>query len=143
MGVVIHLWRTSGSHVLVCCHGPSAGLQWQTEPNAWNNAAIQTLRMTTDRPIRVREKWHRYKRPLAVDLEGAWAVVSHSSTCAVQAAIAGIPIFCHETSAAAPIGLNDLASIEDPLMPEREEWLASLSWQQWTLDELRAGAWRA
>jgi hypothetical protein len=143
MGIQLKPWRTSGDFILIARQGPSSGTQWQSEPNVWNDDAIHKLARLTDRPVRVREKWHRYKRPLALDLENVWAVISHSSSCAVQAAIAGIPVFCHETSVAAAIGSSDLASIEEPYMPDRGEWLASLSWQQWTLDELRTGTWWA
>jgi hypothetical protein len=142
IGVKLKPWRTSGDHVLVCRQGQSSGKQWRLNPNAWNDAMIGRLAKLTDRPIRIREKVEREHRPLAADLDGAWAVVTHTSTCAVQAVIAGIPVFCAPENAAAAVGCSDLTRIEDPHMPERENWLAALAWGQWTIDELRAGLWQ-
>ena len=144
MGVALKPWRKTGEHVLICRQGSSAGKQWGQKPNAWNDAALGRLTQLpalTHRPIRIREKVERGSRPLAEDLENAWAVVTHTSTCAVQATIAGIPVFCAPENAAAAVGCSDLSRIEDPPMPEREDWLAALAWGQWTIDELRSGVW--
>jgi hypothetical protein len=80
--------------------------------------------------------------PLVGDLRDAWALVPHSSNVAVDAVLAGIPLFVASTSPAAPAGRTDL-DIENPTMPDRESWWASLTCQQFTLREMADGtAWR-
>ena len=66
-------------------------------------------------------------------------LVTHSSTAAVEAVIAGVPVFCEPTCAAAPVGRTDL-DIENPVRPEREAWLAALAWRQFSRDEVSSGA---
>ena len=83
----------------------------------------------------------RESRPLATDLEDAWCVVTHSSTAAVEAVIAGVPVFVEPTCAAAPVGRTDL-DIENPVYPEREPWVAALARRQWSREEVSSGkAW--
>lgn len=142
LGVELKPWRTEGEHILVCRQGPSSGRHLGLHPNLWHNIALATLLEKSKRPIRVREKVERESRPLADDLANAWCVVSHSSTCAVEAAIAGIPVICSPWSAAAPIGCGSFEWLEDLPTPDRRDWLATLAWSQWTIDELAAGDWR-
>ena len=75
--------------------------------------------------------------------KNAWCVVSHSSVAAVEAALLGIPVFAPDTSPASPIANPNLDDIENPLMPDRERWINSLSYAQFHLDEIKDGsAWK-
>ena len=58
---------------------------------------------------------------------------------AVEAACLGIPVFCHEQGPAKPIALTDLSKIESPVRPDRTPWLNTLSYFQFTEQELRQG----
>lgn len=143
IGVRLKPWRKTGSHVLLCLPGPRAGADFGIDMRKWWAEIRATLSQTTDRPIRMRHKKARVLGPpLAVDLEDAWCVVTHSSTSAVSAAIAGIPVFCEPTCAAAAVGRTDL-EIESPATPDdREEWISALAWRQFSWHELRNGmAW--
>jgi hypothetical protein len=91
----------------------------------------------------VRDKVERESRPLADDLENCWCVVTHSSTSAVEAAVAGIPVICTPWCPAWSIATDALERIEAPPMPERRDWLATLAWSQWTMEELASGAWQS
>ena len=72
--------------------------------------------------------------PLAVDLKDCHAVVVHSSNVAVDALLAGVPVFCTVPCAAYRMGYADLSKIESPLYPDdREQWAWNLADQQWTL----------
>jgi hypothetical protein len=141
LGVELKPWRTDGEHVLICRQGPSSGRHLKINPNGWNDIALGRLSKLTKRPIMVREKVARESRPLAEDLQNCWCVVTHSSTAAVEAAIAGIPVICTSWGAAWPIATDALDRIEAPPMPERRAWLATLAWSQWTMEELASGAW--
>jgi hypothetical protein len=133
-------WRKSGRHVVLALPGPTFGRAVGIDVPRWIASIEARLRSATDRPIKVRPK--NSDRPLAADLTNAWALVTHSSNVAVDAVIAGIPVFVAPTSPAAPVGRLDL-TIEDPAMPDREAWWASLNSQQFILPEMANGtAWR-
>lgn len=138
-------WRSTGRHVLLAMPGVHFGAALGIDVPAWCDTIESELRRRTDRPIRIRSRDSR--QPLRDDLHDAWCLVTHSSNVAVDAAIAGIPVFVEPTSAAAPIGrtISDLETVgaEAPAMPGRKQWLRSLASQHFTIAEMASGvAWR-
>lgn len=144
-GKAIDPWRRRGSHVLVCPNSPEHFAQHGLEHDTWLKSTLATLKQHTDRDLRVR--WKRGQRIRIIeDLRGAWACVVYSSAAALDALIAGIPVFVLAPFAAASrMGLSDLAQIEQPIYPDdREPFLWNLAAQQWTLSEIYRGqAWRS
>lgn len=65
-------------------------------------------------------------------------VINHNSGPAVQAAIAGIPIICDPSSLAAPIS-EKWENLENPTLPDRQDWFLKLCHTEWTLPELAEG----
>ena len=65
-------------------------------------------------------------------------VVNHNSGPAVQAAIAGCPIVCNSSSLAYPVS-DSIDHIENPVLPDREEWFLKLCHTEWTLPEIESG----
>lgn len=135
-----------------CKHARSDGLG----PQQWEQEAIAALRKFTDRPICYRPKpndrsarpiagvgYSGPNEPLASALTDCHAVVTHHSNVAIDGAIAGVPSFS-QAGVGTAIGLQDLAQIEAPIYPKhREQWLADITWCQWTVAEMRSGAvWR-
>lgn len=144
LGLSIAPWRAAGRHVLVC--PPSevfAGLMG-FDARRWLDETVQALNRSTDREVRVRTKANAPTKPLAADMAGAWALVTHSSNAAVEALLAGIPVFCTAPCAAQRMGLSDLSLIENPACPDgREPWAWNLAAAQWTLEEMASGlCWR-
>lgn len=138
-------WRTNGAHILICPQSPIYCQMHGFDVMHWIRDVTATLRTYTTRPIRVRWKKQR-DRSIAQDLINAWAVVVYSSAAALDALIAGIPVFVLAPFAAAyRMGLPDLAQIESPVFPDgREPFLWALACNQWTLPEIYTGvAWRA
>jgi len=137
-------WRVAGAHVLICPNSPVHFALHGLDHDAWLAQAVATLRSATDRPLRLR--WKRGNRTLIdEDLRGAWACVVYSSAAALDALIAGVPVFVLAPFAAAyRMGLQDLTRIESPFYPDgREPFLWNLAAQQWTLPEIYKGlAWR-
>src|SRR5688500_6132540 len=132
-------WNKSGRYILVCpptdyfvqahgCHG-------------WLDETLAALRAATDREIVIRQKSKPGEpvAPLDEVLRGAHAVVTHSSNVAIEAVVAGTPVFVSATSAAAPVGLTDLSLIESPAYPDREAWLAHLAYSQFSFEEMQSG----
>lgn len=162
LGINIKPWRKSGNHVLVCPPSRLFGATWGFNADEWLRLTLKTLRKYTDRELRVRAKmsWNDVKPNMAMDimgapeasvrgsldydLAGAWAVVTRSSNTAVEALIAGVPVFCTASCGASAMALSDLTQIESPILPDgRERWAAILASNQWTLSEMRSGlAWR-
>lgn len=138
--VPLREWRRRGKHVLLAMPGVHFGMALGIDVSGWCERIEARLKDATGRPIRIRPRESR--TPLAHDLTGAWALVTHSSNVAVDAVIAGIPIFVEPTSAAAPVGRTDL-DIENAVTPGRKRWLRSLASQHFTIAEMASGeAWR-
>lgn len=134
-------WRRQGKHVLICPPGDvftqaMLGISAQE----WLEDVGAKLAASTDRPLRVRSKAAPSGRPLIEDLQDCHALVTFMSNTAVEAVLAGVPVFTTGRCAAAVMGCSDLAKIETPRYPEdRERWAAVLAANQWTLEEVRAG----
>jgi hypothetical protein len=141
--VVLEPWQRGGRNVLVC--PPTDDFVAAHGCADWLERTLEALQRHTDRPIVVRRKPQpgETMEPFAEALSKAHALVTHSSNVAIDAVVAGVPVFVSPTSAAAPVGLIDLSSIETPAYPDRERWLAHLAYCQFSLDEMRSGAaWR-
>lgn len=143
-GVVIEPWRTGGAHVLVCPPDDKIAALMGFDHHAWLRDVLERLGNNTDRMVIVRPRNHEQMRPLAADLADAWALITWASNAAVEAVIAGVPVFCTGDCAASVMGRSDPINIEYPHRPDdRYEWAAALAANQWTLDEIRSGiAWK-
>jgi hypothetical protein len=110
---------------------------------AWLQNTLTTLERHTDRPLVVREKPPGF---VATDLAQAFqdvhAVVTYVSNMAIDAILAGIPVFVDHKSAARWVGHTDLSAIESPVYPDRIPWLRHLAYCQFTVEEMANGfAW--
>jgi hypothetical protein len=77
---------------------------------------------------------------LAHDLKRAWAVVVFTSNAAVEAVVKGVPLFAGDRGCVAwPVAATDLAEIEAPRRPPREQWGFDLAYAQWNCREMAAG----
>lgn len=146
-------WRISGEHILVAGMGPKGARAEGYPPLGWEQNAVDILRRHTQRPIVYRPKpnWLNppplqgaTMAPMGQSLDDALAnchaVVTHHSNAAVEAITAGVPAFVVE-GCALPMASSDLAKIETPVMPEgRAQWLADVSWVQWSVSEMSSGA---
>lgn len=139
----VRAWRKSGKHVLIC---PNSAVYFQLHGmnvDQWLIDVREQLAQVTDRPIRMR--WKVTGTPIEDDLHDCWAVVVFSSSAAIDALIAGVPVVTLAPFAAtARMGLTDLSKIEHPVYPsDREPFFWNLAYQQWTLQEIFSGmAWR-
>lgn len=148
LGIHLRDWRKSGSHILVA---PSSFTmsQWcgYNSEQHWINATVAELQKHTDRPIKIRMKPRDGKKsgpmvasvPLSEDLKDCWAIVTSCSMAAVEAVVAGVPSFTHTLSPAAPVSYTKLSKIENPHMPDRQAWINTLAYRQFTKIELANG----
>ena len=157
LGLQLQPWRAQGDHVLVCLQRDGGWSMKGTDMTAWTVNTVRRLRELTSRPIVIRaHPKHRidlsvlsdltgvrqslHGTDLTQDLAGAWAAVFYNSSASVAAVLAGIPVFATDDDCVAWRMANpDLAQIEDPKMPAREQWLYDLSAAHWTDAESRGG----
>ena len=156
-------WRTSGRDIIICGQHDKSH-QWRDMPtmSSWVLATIETIRHHTARPIIVRPhprcrfplpelkefKNASYETPQQLqntyddfnfDFHNAWAVINWSSNPATQAVIGGIPIFVGPQSLAWDVANESLTTINEPVMPDRQQWLNDLAYTEWTTEEISQG----
>lgn len=162
LGLGLKPWNTAGEYILICGqHNKS--LQWQDMPSM-SNWFIQTydkIRKHTDRPIIFRphprcrldhiERGLRYverQEPRKIDgtyddfdmyFNNIFCTISWSSNPGIHSIINGVPAFVGPSSIAYPVANNNLANIENPNMPERQQWLNDYAWTEYTVEEIANG----
>jgi hypothetical protein len=129
-------WRKGGRKIVVADTLPD---YWNVRglPENWSQKMAAYLRTRTDRPIVVRQKESTVS--LQDDLRDAHCLVAHGSIAAVEAVVMGCPVFVDKESAAALVGRVGFDDIENPVYPERQQWLNSLAYCQWNEAELCNG----
>lgn len=130
-------WRKGGRHIVIAAPTRTYSRFHRTE--SWIADTIDALARVTDRQLVIRDKEQYQRRPIQKDLEGAHALVTHGSNAAVEAVILGCPVFVHPDSAAALVGQTDIRKIETPIYPDRQPWLNSLAYSQFTEAEMTNG----
>ncbi len=136
--------RTKDGHILMCPAIVGYERTHWFSATQWRRGITKQIRQLTKRKILLRykpgEKGAVVVRPLAADLKNCHALITHDSNIAVEAILAGVPVFITGTSPAQVFGNVDLATIAEPRMDgDRWEWLAILANNQWTLNEIRDG----
>jgi len=134
-------WQKNGRHIVIAA--PTATYSRLHGCENWIAETVTALAKVTDRQLVIRDKEQFRRRPLQKDLEGAHALVTHGSNAANEAIILGCPVSCHPSCAAALVGRTDLSQIEKPAYPDRQPWLNSLAYSQFTEGEVLDGTmWR-
>lgn len=134
-------------------------LQWDGMPpmSEWFELTITRVQEFTDRPIVVRPHPRcliNRQRLTGVTFENPQkipdtydrfdinfdhhCVISHNSGPGIQSAISGTPLICDVSSLAWPVS-SEFGQINDPKLPDREEWFNMILHTEWTVDELKQG----
>lgn len=116
---------------------------------------ITELRKYTDRKIVYRPKpsWQDAvplsgttfsgpQRKIWMELQDAYALVTHGSNAAFDAILNGIPIIILGDGVGKPLARTELKDINNlyyPTPEERYQWCCDLAYCQWTLSEMRSG----
>lgn len=149
-------WRVMGNHILVCLQRDGGWSMKGTDMHQWADQTVRHLRSITRRPIVIRPHpshpmdlsellrlprvTQSNKSTLEKDLSNAWASVFYNSSSSVAAVLAGVPVFADDSDCVAwHVANHDLAKIENPLMPDRSQWLYDLSACHWSDGEARQG----
>jgi hypothetical protein len=159
--VLLQPWRTSGNHVLILCQRPK-GFNMFLDQDTWLEKTVDKIRKHTQRPIMIRmhpgdgtrfkqiEKIQkRYGTSVSISehanireaLVNCWCTVGINSTPNVVSAIEGIPGYVEDSrrSWAADVAFTDLAQIENPPLPDRNEWAHKIANIHWSNQEVVSG----
>jgi len=157
-------WRTDGEYILIAGQHDKS-LQWQTMPRMsnWFLNTYDEIRKHTDRPIIFRPhprcRLEHIERGLKnvyrqeprhvtntyddfdMGFDNVWATISYSSNPGIHSIIEGVPAFVSTHSLAYPAGndIDFLHTIEQPLMPDRTQWLNDYAHTEYTVEEIAAG----
>ena len=164
LGLVCKPWRSNGDFILICGQHDKS-LQWQGMPSMsqWLLDTIDTIRTHSERPILFRphprcplptieNEFKNVYRQQPVQLPNSYddfdmgfdnvhATVSYSSNPGVHSIINGIPAFVGTSSLAYDVAndIDFLHDIENPMMPDRTQWLNDYAHTEYTLDEIAQG----
>lgn len=162
--LVLKPWRTQGEYILVCGQHDKS-LQWQGMPrmSTWFLNIYDEIRKHTDRPILFRphprcrlehiehglrrvvrqepRKRHGTYDDFDMDFYNIHATISHSSNPGIHSIIAGVPSFVSTSSLAYPVAndIDFLHNIENPVMPDRHQWLNDYAHTEYTIQEIEKG----
>jgi len=164
LGISLKPWRTSGNYILICLQRNGGWSMQGLNVIQWMNDTIKKIQKYTDKHIVVRSHPgdKKIKQILKInhknvslstsdklvdDLKGAWATVVFNSSPSVASIIEGVPAFLTdphpENSQSFQVANTDLSQIENPMLPDRQQWVEKLSMCHWTFSELRSGvAWQ-
>lgn len=121
---------------------------WGLDLQSWLDETVTEIQKHSDREILIREKRIRHERQLHDTIwealaDDVYCVVTYNSIAAVEALIAGKPIFALGPNAAHHFAKNNLAEIENPLIPDDDEvrrFFCHLAYCQFTKAEMLNGA---
>ena len=155
-------WRIQGNHILITLQRPLGWSMRGVDLMHWLKRTLSQIRRHTDRPIVLR--WHpgdwkaypNYKptldrfgvtvspqdRHILQDLQNCWAIVCHNSTPSAVAPIEGIPAFITDDpnySQGGDIANTDFSLLENPNLPDREQWIRKLAQCHWSFEDVRSG----
>lgn len=138
-------WNDSGKYILLLAPNPDP-LEYYTgnrDVLNWCLDIKSKILEYTDRKVFIRFKDNIKRRqtdPLIKYLDECYAVVSLQSIACVETIINGIPTFNLAPSCLDALYISDISQIEKPPQPEnRYEWLKSLSYGQFNIEEIENG----
>jgi hypothetical protein len=155
-------WRTSGEFILLCGQHDRSH-QWNMLPtmDRWVLETIENIRHHTDRPIvfrphprcpvnNIENKFKDVIRqnpcqiPNTYDdfdmgFDSIYATVSWTSNPGIHSVIDGIPAYTSPSSLAWDVSIKSLTNINNPPLPDRQQWLNDYAHTEWTVEEIASG----
>ena len=162
LGLSLKPWSTDGEFILIAGQHDKS-LQWKNmvPMSSWVMDTIDAIRLQSERPILFRPHprcplhsiEHQFKNvyrqnPIQLpnsyddfdlDFNRIYATVSWSSNPGIHSVIDGVPAFVGPSSLAYDVANTDLSQINNPLMPDRQQWLNDYAHTEWTVTEIADG----
>ena len=151
-------WKQSGQHILIAAQRTDSA-QWQGQSKSWLQDTVDQIKQHSTRDIVIRQHPREklttvngciMQKPQTIPntyddfdfnqaLQNCWAVINWNSGPGTHAVLSGVPAFVGVSSLALPVANTDLSQIENPAMPNREQWFQDLIHTEWTVDEIKTG----
>ncbi len=159
-GLNLQPWRAVEGLIVIAGQLPGDFSLDGLDCREWVVDVATHLERTVDRPIYIRPHpldratdWSAVgatlhmmvsRDPLEADLARAGTWIAHTSGSAVDAVLAGVPTIClGRGNFAWDVSAHSLRGLREPWTGDRTQWLANLSYAQWTHEEIRDGScWR-
>ena len=162
LGLTLDPWKYDGEYILLCGQHEQS-LQWNDMPkmSQYVMDTIQFVRAQTKRPIifrphprcqlpAIEHEFKNVKRQSPVKAPGSyddfpinynniWATISYSSNPGIHSIIKGVPAFTGPSSLAFDVADQNLRNIENPLYPDRRQWINDYAWTEFTVEEISQG----
>ncbi len=140
--------RNDEGVILVPGMSPKAAGTHGFKPNEWETRMVAQLRDyvgASERQVVFRPKTARLVglEPIEDVLQRTWLVVTHHSNVAVDAMLAGVPVYAVKGVGrlwGGELTAGGLLTRRAYLAGERERWAADVAYAQWTPAEMRSGA---
>ena len=155
-------WRTDGEYILLCGQHDRSQ-QWNMLPSMerWVVETIENIQSYTDRPIIFRphprcpvtDVERRFKNVIRqnprhlpntyddfdMEFDNIYATVSWTSNPGIHSVIEGVPSYTSPSSLAWPVSIKSLTNLNNPPLPDRQQWLNDYAHTEWTLEEISQG----
>ena len=162
LGLECKPWRTDGEYILLCGQHEKSE-QWRNEPrmSRWVMETIESIQAQTDRPILFRPHPRcrldaietQYKNVYRQDprqipgtyddfdmrFSNIYCTVSWTSNPGIHSVINGIPAYTGTSSLAWPVSIKSLTNLNNPPLPDRQQWLNDYAWTEYTVEEIASG----
>jgi hypothetical protein len=158
LGVGLQPEKTNRRGEILIATQHSRSLQWQGQPSMeqWIRDTIVKIKRYSSRRIvvrphprsQIREKFTDAVIEIPKKLVNTYddfdinynyhCVINHNAGPSVQAAIDGAPTICDSTGLAFPVS-EKWENLENPQLPNREEWFLKLTHTEWTVEEIAQG----
>ena len=135
-------WRRDGTKILIVEPGEFAAGIMHVEAQSWGQQVAEELKKYTDRPIEFRSKTNKktrtslYQQLLVGDY---YCTVSINSNSAVESIWAGVPAITLDKHVSNPVTKSSLSDVNNLYYGPLGDWLAWLSYCQFTFEELMDG----
>ena len=135
-------WRQDGHIIMIIEPGEFAAKIFRINISEWKQNVEKELREYTDKKIIFREKAPKKRRlSLVSELnhDDYYAVISINSNAATEAIWQGVPVITLDKHITNPVSKSKLSDINSLYRGKLAEWLVSLSYSQFTYEELVNG----
>ena len=163
LGLKLQPWKNNQDGPIVICTQHTKSHQWHNMPpvDKWLHKTITAIRKRSDKHIILRPhprcplpgveyEYERVTRVMPQRITGsyddydfnmsdAYCVVNWSSNPAIQAIIQGIPAFVGPSSLAYDVAQHSVKQINNPITPDRTQWLNDLAHIEYSTHEIAAG----
>ena len=133
---------STGSKILVAPPSEKSFSLWNINQQQWIDETVAEIKQHTDRPIEIRSKINKKTRTSLYQtlLDGDYyCTISINSNSAIESVWAGVPAITLDKHVSNTVTRNSLSQINDLYYGPLGDWLAWLSYCQFTYDELMDG----